>query len=222
MIRNNELVRTGRNCYIGDNVKFYGSVEIGDNAYIEDNVVIGRPNEEEIESFIKFRTEYQSIDDFIKKKVIIGKNCKIRYGTVINSGVTIGDDLNCFNNVKIGTRTKIGKNARIGDSSQIHNDVKIDDNLRFKGFAANGCVIGKNVAMLGYLVHKFKENVRDIIQPSPVILDDAIIGMLSIVIGEVRIGRGAYVAAGAVVLRDVGDYEMVGGIPARLIKKLGD
>ncbi|HEC65000.1 MAG TPA: hypothetical protein ENI23_06895 [bacterium] len=220
MKRKSELVKMGKNCFIGENVKFYGSVEIGDNAYIEDNVVIGKPNEDEIKSFLENRTQHKSIDYFINEKVIIGNNCKIRYGTIIHSGVTVGYDLDCFNNVLIGTKTKIGDNARIGDYSQIYNDVIIGDNVRFKGYAANRCVIGNNVAMLGYLVHKFRENIRGIIEPSPVVMDDAIIGMLSIVVGNVRIGRGAYVAAGAVVLKNVGDKEMVGGIPAKLIRKL--
>ena len=220
MKRKSKLVKMGKNCVIGENVKFYGTVEIGNNAYIEDNLVIGKPNEEEIKSFLEDKTKHKSINYFINGKVTIGNNCKIRYGTIIHSGVTIGDDLGCFNNVLIGTRTKIGNNARIRDYSQIHNDVIIGNNVRFKGYAANRCVIGNNIAMLGHLVHKFRENIRGIIEPSPVVMDDAIIGMLAIVVGNVIIGRGAYVAAGAVVLTDVGDKEMVGGIPAKLIRKL--
>lgn len=215
-----EAVKIGKNCLIADNVRFYGSVEIGDNAYIEDNVVIGKPNEQEVENFLVNRAEQRNIDEFINGKVVIGNNCKILYGTIIYSDVTIGDDLTCFNYVLIDTRTKIGNNARIKDYSKIYKDTVIGHDLRFSGFAANRCVIGNNVAINGYLVHRFRENIREDVEPSPIVEDDAIVGQSSIVVGGVRIGRGAYVGAGAVVLSDVGDNELVGGTPAKLIRRL--
>jgi acetyltransferase-like isoleucine patch superfamily enzyme len=52
--------------------------------------------------------------------------------------------------------------------------------------------------------------------------DDVWIGAGAIVTDGVRIGRGAVVAAGAVVTRDVDPQTVVGGIPARLLKRVGD
>ena len=46
---------------------------------------------------------------------------------------------------------------------------------------------------------------------------DAWVGCGSVVMAGVRIGRGAIVAAGAVVTKDVAPYEIVGGVPARKI-----
>jgi acetyltransferase-like isoleucine patch superfamily enzyme len=50
--------------------------------------------------------------------------------------------------------------------------------------------------------------------------DDAWIGTKSTIIKGVRIGRGAVVAAGSVVTADVGPYTLVGGNPARELRKL--
>jgi len=216
----NDRVKIGKDCYIDERVEFFGKVEIGDKVYIERNVIIGKPNEQEIAAFMASERPQKSMHEFIKGTVTIGSNCRIRAGTVIHSGVAIGDDTDCFNNVLIGTRTRIESHGRIGDFSQIHNDVQIGRSVRFKGYAANRCIIGNNLAMLGYLVHEFKENKAGIIEPSPTIRDGAIVGMLAIVVGEVTVGKEAYVAAGSVVLADVRDRQLVAGVPARLIRQL--
>lgn len=52
----------------------------------------------------------------------------------------------------------------------------------------------------------------------PIIIDDFVwIGINAIILQGVHIGKGAIICAGAVVTRDVGDYEIVGGIPAKRI-----
>jgi len=56
-------------------------------------------------------------------------------------------------------------------------------------------------------------------KPSPVIGHDVWIGLQVTILPGVTISNGAVVAAGSVVTRDVGPYEIVGGNPARLIRK---
>lgn len=48
--------------------------------------------------------------------------------------------------------------------------------------------------------------------------DDVWIGGGSVILSGVHIGKGAIIAAGAVVNKDVPDYAIVGGIPARVLK----
>ena len=53
---------------------------------------------------------------------------------------------------------------------------------------------------------------------SPVIIEDYVfIGPRSIILPGVKIGKGAVVAAGAVVSKDVAPYAIVGGVPAKII-----
>jgi acetyltransferase-like isoleucine patch superfamily enzyme len=55
-----------------------------------------------------------------------------------------------------------------------------------------------------------------------VIEDDVWLGAGVVVTDGVRIGRGAVVAAGAVVTNDVPPHTVVGGVPARIIRELGN
>jgi len=61
------------------------------------------------------------------------------------------------------------------------------------------------------------------VRTAPIVVEDEVwIGAAAIILQGVRIGRGAVVGAGAVVNKDVAPYTLVGGIPAKLIKKLTD
>ena len=90
-------------------------------------------------------------------------------------------------------------------------------------------MIGKDVMMASEVIiltanHTFDrldipmrlQGARDV---KPVrIGDDVWIGMRSIILPGVQIGRGAVIGAGAVVTKDVPEYAVVGGNPAKVIK----
>lgn len=101
-------------------------------------------------------------------------------------------------------------------------------------FVNHGCVIGPKVVLGRYTMlapgvgivgadHLYQKPGVPIIfadrpsLPETVIEDDVWIGYGATILAGVRIGRGAIIAAGAVVTRDVPAYEIHGGIPARKI-----
>lgn len=57
---------------------------------------------------------------------------------------------------------------------------------------------------------------------SPTIEDDVTIGPNSCIIGNIKIGKGSIVGAGAVVVKDVPPYSVVVGNPAKVIKTLSN
>lgn len=114
-------------------------------------------------------------------------------------------------------------------------DYGVNTHIGSSFYANYGCVfldcaeirIGSNV-FLGPGVHLYtaghpldaEERRRTEFAKSIIIGDDVWIGGGSTVLPGVKIGDRAVIAAGAVVAKDVGEDELVGGVPARAIRKL--
>ena len=125
---------------------------------------------------------------------------------------------------------KIGKDSSIFLNNQISNPkgIVIGNNTVVGQFNAldgrGGLFIGNNVDIAGYCIlvtgtHdindvKFKGGFKPI-----VIGDNVWVGTGSIILAGVHIGKGAVVAAGSVVTKDVEAFTVVGGVPAKEIKK---
>ncbi|MBU0996175.1 MAG: acyltransferase [Proteobacteria bacterium] len=126
--------------------------------------------------------------------------------------------------IKIGKNTSIHwrtrffqpSGLRIGNNSIIGNDAMFD--------ARKGIVIGNNVSLsmgvwIWTLEHDPQDTLYGIKGGSVVIEDYAWISCRVTILPGITIGRGAVVAAGSVVTKDVPPYAIVGGVPA---KKIGE
>ncbi len=113
----------------------------------------------------------------------------------------------CFiQNTKIGKFCSISENCIIGTHS--HPISWVSTSPVFHK--------GKNT-----LRENFQSYVYDTIKTT-VIENDVWIGVNACIVGGVRISTGAIIGAGAIVTKDVGNYEIWGGNPARLIRKRFD
>ena len=111
--------------------------------------------------------------------------------------------------------------VEFGNCVQFGPHCVVQCNIRF----GNHVLIAGNVAFIGRSDHRF-DVVGTSIWNSPrgseevtVVEDDVWIGFGAIVLSGSRIGRGAVIAAGAVVTSDVSPYAIIAGIPAREIAK---
>ena len=107
----------------------------------------------------------------------------------------------------------------IGNYFSINTGALIDGR---GGITIGDCVmIGPNTVIVSSS-HQFDEvnvpmtSVDHIMQPL-IIEDDVWIGANTFIKGGSKIGKGAVLAAGAVVIRDVPEYKIVGGVPAKII-----
>lgn len=116
--------------------------------------------------------------------------------------------------------TDCGKNIHIGKGVFINSGCKFQDQGGI--FIKDGVLIGHNVVM-ATLNHDVNPNKRGDMHPSPITIGENVwIGSNATIIPGVTIGDGAIIAAGAVVTKDVGENEIVGGVPAKVIRKIED
>lgn len=161
-------------------------------------------------SFIRFKypkslIEGVSLSIDNTHSLILGEGCSIHKNTVINI---------CTRKIKssitIGKGTYIGENnnlraadgiIEIGDNSFISQGVTIVT-------SNHGMSRSMPISEQGWFSKKSKI----------VISDDVWVGANSVILPDVTIGKGAVIAAGSIVTKDVPEYAIVAGNPARILK----
>lgn len=114
--------------------------------------------------------------------------------------------------------TDCGKNIKIGKNVFINSGCRFQDQGGIT--IGDGALIGHNV-VLTTLNHDINPNKRSNMHPAPIVIGNNVwIGANATVVPGVNIGDGAIVAAGAVVTRNVPPKVIVGGVPAKIIKKI--
>lgn len=117
----------------------------------------------------------------------------------------------CRLSVKKGGRLIIGNNCRLnGPIIAVTSEVRI----------GNNCRIAPQVYIMDGDFHALDDRLAEGASQPIIIEDDAWIATRSMVLKGVRIGKGAIVAAGAVVTKDVAPYTVVAGVPAKVVKTI--
>jgi len=114
--------------------------------------------------------------------------------------------------------TDCGKNICVGMNVFINSGCRFQDQ---GGIAiGDGVLIGHNV-VLATLNHDIDPRKRSNMHPGPIVIGKNVwIGANATVVPSVTIGDGAVIAAGAVVTKDVPANVIVGGVPAKIIRKI--
>jgi bifunctional UDP-N-acetylglucosamine pyrophosphorylase/glucosamine-1-phosphate N-acetyltransferase len=190
-----------------------------DNTYIEENVVIGRDTTILPGCMILGNTT-------IGERCIIGphtriQNSKIGNECVVQESVVIDSEA--------GDSNQIGPYAHMRPATITGNSVKIGNFVETKKSVVGD---GSKISHLSYVGDSTlgkKVNIGagtitcnyDGVKKNPTIIkDNAFIGSNTNLIAPVTVGEGARTGAGAVVKKDVPDYTVAVGLPARNIRKL--
>lgn len=127
-------------------------------------------------------------------------------------------------NIHPTTIIREGEYVTIGDNCLINHNCLIQAGKSPAGYIKIGNYVhtGVNVMMMafnhGFYTRAIPTKEQDYLEAPIIINDDVWIGAGSIILSGVTIGKGAIIAAGAVVNKDVPDYAIVGGVPAKVLK----
>lgn len=135
----------------------------------------------------------------VREKARLGESCVVGRGAYVGTGVRIGDDVKLQNYALVYEPAVLGDGVFVGPAVVLTNDRNprsVDPDGRQKR--------GGDWEAVGVTVD-----------------EGAALGARSVCVAPVRIGRWAMVAAGAVVTRDVPDFALVAGVPARQIGWVG-
>ena len=140
------------------------------------------------------------------------------------AAIAIGDDFGCGRFCALGAG---GDGAiTVGNRVNLNASVALNASVRGRILLGDDVIIGPNTVLRAsdHVTTDRERPIRTQGHTGGVIAveADVWIGANVTVAGGVRVGQGAVVAAGAVVVADVEPYTIVGGVPARFIKKRGE
>ena len=149
---------------------------------------------------------------FAHETAVIDENCKIGKGTKIwhfshvMSNCVIGESCNIGQNVVISPDVVLGRNVKVQNNVSIYTGVVCEDDV-FLGPS----MVFTNVTNPRSAVNRKDQYAKTIVRKG------ATIGANSTIVCGNEIGKFAFIGAGAVVTKNVADYALVIGNPARRV-----
>lgn len=149
---------------------------------------------------------YQHPSAIIDDGAEIGKGSRVWHFVHICGGAKIGESVSLGQNVFVGNKVSIGNNCKIQNNVSVYDNVILEE-----GVFCGPSMVFTNVYNPRSLIER-KEQYRNTL-----VKKGSTLGANSTIICGVTIGNFAFVAAGAVVNKDVPDYALVAGVPAKQI-----
>jgi UDP-2-acetamido-3-amino-2,3-dideoxy-glucuronate N-acetyltransferase len=142
---------------------------------------------------------------FIDENVKIGNGTKVWHFSHIHSGAQIGEKCSLGQNVNVSNKVKIGNGVKIQNNVSVYEGVELEDYV----------FCGPSMVFTNDLTPRSKYPKGTEGYKKTLVKFGASIGANATVVCGNTIGRWAMIASGAVVTKDVPDYALMAGIPAK-------
>jgi len=150
---------------------------------------------------------YVHESSYIDDDVQIGDGTKIWHFCHVQKGARIGEGCTLGQNVNIGNRVRIGNGVKIQNNVSVYEGVELEDYV----------FCGPSMVFTNDLTPRSKYPKGPAGYKRTLVKYGASIGANATIVCGHTIGRWAMIAAGAVVTKDVPDYALMAGVPARQI-----
>lgn len=144
---------------------------------------------------------------YIDKDVRIGAGTKVWHFCHIQEGADIGENCSLGQNVNIGSRVKIGNGVKIQNNVSVYEGVELEDYA----------FCGPSMVFTNDLTPRSKYPKGQDGFKKTLVRYGASIGANATIVCGNTVGRWAMIASGAVVTKDVKDYALMAGVPAKQI-----
>ena len=197
---------------IGGNVVIHPGTVVGSGARIQDGAVLGKP-------LALGALSKASRDEL--PPLVVGEGATIGAGAVVVAGAAVGAHVTIGDQAHVRERAAIGAETTIGRGSAVDNDVVIGARVRVQTncyLAAMASIEDDVFVAPGVTLTNERTAGR---RPEggpltgPKLRRGCRIGGGAVLLPGVDVGEEAFVAAGAVVTRDVAAHSLVMGVPAR-------
>ncbi|HZU60807.1 MAG TPA: DapH/DapD/GlmU-related protein [Solirubrobacteraceae bacterium] len=211
---------------LGDGVRvdpgavIYDDVVLGDGCLVEANAVLGKQP--------RLRRGSSAASAGELEPLMIGAGSTVCCGAVVYVGARVGQEVILGDQCQIRERALVGSGSVVGRGSSVDFDARVGERVLIQtGVYVTGGSLVEDDVFLGPGVQMANDNTmgrhpRGESLRGPVVRRAARVGAGAVLLPGVEIGAEAFVAAGAVVVRDIGPREVVMGVPARVVRHVPD
>ena len=147
----------------------------------------------------------------------IGENVRVWHSVQIRSGATIGANCIVGRNAYIGTGVSIGSNSKIQNNALVYEPAVVGEGV----FIGPGAILTNDQFPRAVNPDLTLKSSTDWDSVGVTVLEGASVGAGAICVAPVTIGAWSMVAAGAVVTKDVPNFALMAGVPAKQIGWVG-
>ncbi len=212
-----EGVRVGKEVHFGAYVVVHAGTVIGDGVAIEDHAVLGK----------RPRLARHSSAAGAVGALELGAGSSVGTGAVVFAGAQIGREAIVGDQSFIRERSTLGDGSVIGRGSVVDNDVRIGARVRVQtGVYLTAFTVIEDDVFVGPGVTTTNDNTMSRHAAEEPLLGATLrracrVGGGIVLTPGVEVGEEAFIAAGALVTRDVPARAVVMGVPARVVREVG-